>query len=63
MARSALRASEDPERIEARAALLRSSERTAFKEKKFKSLTAKEKDQLLKELAIRAGLLDDDGED
>jgi hypothetical protein len=34
-----------------------------LKGKKLKNLTAKEKDLLLKELAIRAGLLDDDGDD
>jgi hypothetical protein len=34
-----------------------------LKGKKLKDLTAKEKDLLLKELAIRAGILDDDGED
>lgn len=34
-----------------------------LKGKKLKNLTAKEKDLLLKELAVRAGLLDDDGED
>ena len=34
-----------------------------LKGKKLKNLSAKEKDLLLKELAVRAGILDDDGED
>lgn len=64
MAKEALRASDFAGRIESRAKLSSSRSRMAkLKGKKLKNLTAKEKDLLLKELAIRAGLLDDDGDD
>jgi hypothetical protein len=64
MSRPALKASDLPERIAARAAAAVVAGRVAvIKGKKLKDLTAKQKDLLLKELAIRAGLLVDDGED
>jgi hypothetical protein len=64
MARPALQSGAFPKHEEARLKKATASSRVAkLKGKKLKNLSAKEKDLLLKELAIRAGLLDDDGDD
>ena len=64
MARPALQPEAFPKHEEVRLKQEKVRTRVAkLKGKKLKHLTAKEKDLLLKELAVRAGLLDDDGED
>lgn len=64
MARPALQAKDFPKHEESRLKKNAVNSRVEkVKGKKLKDLTAKQKDLLLKELAIRAGLLEDDGDD
>jgi hypothetical protein len=64
MARSALQPEAFPKHEEAVLTQGKIQSRVSkIKGKKLKDLTPKQKDLLLKELAIRAGLLQDDGDD
>jgi hypothetical protein len=60
MARSAIKAQEDPKQVARVAAAARlKARKSATQSKTFETLTPAEKDKLLKALAVRAGLIQD----